>query len=133
VRLSDGDTVGFLLRYVNAQNYYLVEISGAKAEERHVIKGYIVKNDKKEQFFSLSIENFAKILAEKNFRVIIKGKKNVFEVFIEDVANGGSPIRVGIFPDQYNSFRKGAVGIAGSKDSNFEVGGFTVCAQKCSF
>ena len=133
VRLNNSNTVGFALRAEDSKNYYLFQISGAKAETPHVIKGYIVQNDvEKPPFFSIQISNFAKTIGEGNFRVIIKGKNNVFSVFIEDIANGGKPLPVGIFSDPNNTFRKGAIGIAARKNWNFELGYFTVCARQCN-
>jgi hypothetical protein len=133
VRLTNADTVGFVIRAEDDKNYYLFQISGAKAETPHVIKGYIVKNGKEEPpFFTQPIAPFAKTIAEGNFRVLIKGSNNIFSVFIEDIANGGEPRPVGIFTDPSSKFRKGAVGIAGRKNWNFEIGYFTVCARQCN-
>ena len=133
VRMTNADSVGFVARALDANNYYLFQISGAKAETPYVIKGYIVRNGKEEPpFFTQPIAPFAKTLTEGNFRVLIKGTNNIFSVFIEDIANGGEARPVGIFTDPNSTFKKGAVGIAGRKNWNFEIGYFTVCARLCN-
>ncbi len=131
VKSNDGDAIGFVMRAVDAQNYYLIQIFGAKAAEPFVAKGYIVKNGKAEQIFSNPIEHFATtIKAGKSFRVIIRGKDNKFEVFIED-SETADVKPLGNIIDRDNNFRKGAVGIASLGNANFQVNSFTVCASLC--
>ncbi len=131
VKSNDGDAISFVMRAVDAQNYYLIQIFGAKAAEPFVAKGYIVKDGKTEQIFSNPIEHFATtIKAGKSFRVIIRGKDNKFEVSIEDSATADVK-PVGNIIDRDNNFRKGAVGIASLGNANFQVDSFTVCASLC--
>ena len=131
VKSLDGKTIGFVLRAIDPQNYYLVQISGARAGEPHRVTGYIVKDGKGEQIFSNFIEHFSKtIAASKPFRVIIKGEENVFKIFIED-SETGDRRELGNIIDRDKNFRKGAIGISGANNSNFEVGFFTVCASSC--
>lgn len=131
VKSLDGKSVGFAVRARDEQNYYLIQISGKNADEPYVIKGYTVKNGVAEQFTSISIAPFkSTIAAQKSFRVIIKGEENIFKTFIED-SETADKLPLGDFIDRDNNFRKGAVGIVGGENSNFEVGSFTVCASSC--
>ena len=131
VRSLDDRTIGFVLRAEDDKNYYLVQISGEKAAEPLVVKPFIVKNGERKQLSAIPISHFSKIIkSKKDFRVIIRGEKNRFKIFIED--EDGKEREVGVFEDPNSNFRKGAVGIAGDKDSDFEVGVFMVCANKCS-
>ena len=131
VKSLDGKSVGFVARARDEQNYYLIQISGKNADEPYVIKGYIVKNGVAEQFPSIPIAHIkATIASQKSFRVIIKGEENVFKVFIRD-SETADIYPLGNFIDRDNNFRKGAVGIAGSENSNFEIYSFTVCASSC--
>ncbi len=132
VILKDGKTIGFALRAVDPQNFYLIQISGANAPERFLASGYVIKNNKSSpSLFSNPIDHFSKtIQARKSFRVIIKGENNTFKIYIEDSQNGDR-LEVGNMIDRDNNFRKGAVGIVGRENSASEVGLFTVCASSC--
>ncbi|HSK72790.1 MAG TPA: carboxypeptidase-like regulatory domain-containing protein, partial [Pyrinomonadaceae bacterium] len=131
VRSLDGKSIGFVLRAEDPQNYYLVQISGANAAEPYRVTGFIVRDGKQEQIFSNFIQHFSStIAAKKPFRVIIKGEENVFKTFIED-SETGDRRELGNIIDRDKNFRKGAVGISGFGNSNFEVGFFTVCAKSC--
>ncbi|MCY7376790.1 MAG: carboxypeptidase-like regulatory domain-containing protein [Pyrinomonadaceae bacterium] len=131
VRLLDGGTVGFVVRALDAKNYYLVQISGAKAAEPYRVKGYVVKNGEAKQLFANPLEGFASTIAEQKwFNVVIKGEDNKFRLFIVD-SKTGDERELGNVIDRDGNFRKGAVGIAGQQKSNFEVGLFTVCAPLC--
>ncbi|MGI8641322.1 MAG: PEGA domain-containing protein [Pyrinomonadaceae bacterium] len=135
VIMTDGNSIGFALRAVDRQNYYLVRISGAKASEPFLATGFVIKNNKATLLFSIPIDHFAKtIQAKKSFRVIIKGEENkdnnTFKIFLEDSETGESH-EVGNMIDRDKNFRKGAVGIVGRENANSEVGTFTVCATSC--
>lgn len=130
VKSLDNKTIGFALRAFNPQNYYLIQISGAKAANPFVISGFVVKNGQPKLLITIPIENVASILKSKSFRVIIKGEGNAFNVFIVDSDNGDEK-PLGKIIDRDNEFRKGAVGIAGFDDSGSEIGSFTVCANSC--
>lgn len=127
----DDNIVGFVFRAEDEGNYYLLQIAGEKAAEPFVAKGFMVRNGQPQQIFSNPIPHFAKtIAAKKSFRVLIRGKDNVFEVFIED-SEDGKVKPVGNIIDRDRIFSKGAVGIVAVNNSNFEVASFTVCAPNC--
>ncbi len=131
VKLPDSKSIGFALRAFDQQNYYLVQLSGAKAAEPFVLSGFVVKNGTPKLLISIPIENVASILKNsKGFRVIIRGDGNAFNVFVVD-SNNGDEKPLGKIIDRDNEFRKGAVGIAGVDNSNSEIGSFTVCANIC--
>lgn len=135
VVMTDGKSIGFVLRAVDPKNYYLLQISGANSATPLVANGYVVKNDKPTLLFSQPIENFAKtIQTNKFFRIIIKGEinreENKFIIIIEDSETGDSN-PVGFMIDRDKNFRKGAVGIIGQANAFSEVGFFEVCANAC--
>lgn len=129
VTLSDKKSAGFVFRAVDERNYYLVQISGANAAEPYRVMGYVVKNGAAEQIFSNPIDNVASIV-DKQFRLTIRGKDNVFRLYIEDSSTGDGG-ELGNMVDRFSNFKKGAVGIAGSANSNFDVVFFTVCYRSC--
>jgi hypothetical protein len=134
VRLTDGDTVGFVLRYVNDKNYYLVQISGERAAEPFNVSTYIVRDGKTERLWTVPNPLRSAVASRKTFRVVIRGKDNVFKIFIEDSATGQES-SLGDLVDRDGGagiLRKGAVGIFGTKGSNVEVTSFSVsCPAPC--
>ncbi len=132
VKLKDDGTVGFVLRAVD-DNYYLLQISGEKAENRNTAALYSVKKGQLQSINSATIGHFAKTMSSDNgFRVYIRNEKEEeFEVFIEDV-DTGKKNPVGRFIDPSHTYKKGAVGIAALAKSNFEVNFFEVCTPTCS-
>ncbi len=135
VTLSDKKTAGFVFRVIDARNYYLVQISGANAAEPYRVKGYLVKNGEMEQIFSNPIDNVAAIV-DKQFRFIIRTEKeprtgkDLFKFYVED-SSTGDRLDLGNMVDNFSFFKKGAVGIAGTANSNFEVVFFTICYRSC--
>lgn len=129
---DDGKSVGFAVRAVDEKNYYLIQISGANSPEPFLASGFVVRDGVANSFFSVPIDHFAKTIAkEKSFRVIIKGEKNTFKIFIED-SETGQKLEVGNMIDRDEVFKKGAIGITGRSNANFRVGSFIVCAKSCS-
>lgn len=131
VKSLDENTVGFVFRAQDANNYYLVELSGKNAAEPYRAKGYVVKKGvRSEPIFTIDIKNVANIIKEQ-FRFIIRSEGNTFKFFIEDSTTGDN-LPLGNMFDRDSNFKKGAVGIAGSANSKFEVVFFTVlCRGNC--
>ena len=131
VKLHDDGTIGFILRAEDPKNYYLLELSGSKGANPHTARLYSVRNSAVQFINSATTASFAKTLASNNgFRVIVRGDAKGFTVWIED-SETGKTHAVGLLTDQYNTYQKGAMGIAGSPASDFEVNFFTVCTPTC--
>ena len=133
VKLNDEGTVGFVLRAKNARNYYLLHISGDKGVEKNTATLRAVKDGvvQPESLASATIPHFAKTLSsDSGFRVTIQGDRKGFTVWIEDSKTGKGGA-VGLLTDQYNTNKKGAVGIAGAPKSDFDVSFFRVCPSRC--
>ncbi len=134
--MTDGNSIGFVLRAVDSQNYYSLYISGAKAPEPFKATGYVVKDGKPKVLFSNSITGFDRtIKAKPSFRIKIKSEetkdKITFKIFIEDV-DTGKPNPVGDMVDRDKTFRKGAVGIIGRENADSAILSFNVCANSCT-
>ena len=131
VKLRDEGTIGFVLR-ADDKNYYLLQLSGSKGQNPNTASLYTSKNGVLELINSLTTVPFAKTMSSSNgFRVIIQGNAKGFTVLIND-SDTGRTDGVGVLTDQFKTFTKGAVGIAGSAKSNFEVNTFLVCNESCS-
>lgn len=130
-KLNDDGVLGFALRALDDKNYYLLQITGAKALEPHRATLFAVKNGVPKALDSRTLAPFAKTLAsDKGFSIYVEAAGSAFTVRMEDNETGAKQ-PVGVLNDQSTSFRKGAIGIVGSANSNFEIKEFLVCPNKC--
>lgn len=131
VRLLDSGTVGFVLRAQDPKNYYLLQLSAVKAQDPDTASLYLIKNGVSQLINSATTAAFSKTLTSNNgFRIIIKGERSDFTIWIED-SDTGKTHAVGRLSDQYDSFKKGAIGIAALAKSDFVVNYFAVCTPAC--
>jgi hypothetical protein len=132
VKMLNGVAASFALRAVDKQNYYLIQLTGAKADEPYVLRGFIVKNGVPQRMGSpIPIDGFAATLKPNQFfTVSIKATDNNFNVSITD-SQTGDILPLGILPDPNRNFRVGAVGIAVRDTEQNEVGRFIVCTPEC--
>jgi hypothetical protein len=132
VRLLNNTSVGFVVRAVDNDNYYLIELTGESHKDPYLVRGWIVKNGKPaEEVLKLPIKFFLgeAIVQQKYFDVIIKAKGNTFEIFAVNTKGEQRPLGTAIFNN--NNFPIGAVGIGALENSSFEVGRFIVCNEAC--
>ena len=133
-KMKNGGSVGFVFKAADPKNYYLLEISGPRAEIPDTARLFAVINGVPKYLNAASTVAFRKTLESADgFRVIVRSDDSGdtgFSVFIED-ADTGEAHGVGDLKDQNNTFRKGGVGIAGSPRADFEVNYFRVCAPRC--
>lgn len=133
VRMSDNIAVGFVVRAIDENNYYLIKLTGDASRNQYLVSAVIYKDGKpKEQVLSLGIGHVIKkaVVEKKDFEVIIKAQGDKFEIFATDVENGERvPLGRAEFKD--NNYPIGAVGIGVDEKANFEVIRFMVCNQIC--
>ena len=131
VKLNDDGTVGFALRARDQKNYYLLQISGNKADDANTAVLYSVINGQSKLIKSQTLLNFATtVSSDKGFGLKVHGDDTGFTVWIED-SNTGKVNPVGIFKDPLNTYQKGAMGIAALPKSNFDIRFFQVCTPVC--
>ena len=110
VELINGSGVSFVLRAVDKQNYYLIRLTGPKAETPNKVRVYAVKDGQPQQLgSSISISGFD--LSEQ-FVFTLKLVGNRFEFTIDDNAGRLELLPVGIIIDPNKTFTSGAIGVA---------------------
>jgi hypothetical protein len=130
VNMLNGVAASFVVRYVDAKNYYLVQLTGAKADETYVLRGFVVVNGVSQGFGKIPIEGFAETIKPNQFfKVSIKVVGNSISVSIPD--NQGEFLPLGILTDPNRNFPIGAVGIAARDNEENEIGRFIVCSPEC--
>lgn len=132
VRLLNDTSIGFVVRAEDVKNYYLIQLTGSRDENKYLVTASIVKDGKVTERI---LSNPIKFLLEdvlsnhKSFDVVIKARGNTFQILAEDGTGEFKNLGNADFKD--NNFPIGAVGIIGGDKSSFEVGRFTVCSEIC--
>jgi hypothetical protein len=132
VRMKNGVGASFVVRGVDQQNYYLVQITGPNADEPYMLRGYLVRNGTPQRFGrSFPISQFSETLKPgKYFSVELTMKGSEISVKVRD-SDTGDFLKLGTLPDPSNTFRIGAVGIAARGNEQNEVGQFSICVSNC--
>lgn len=131
VRMRNGVAVSFALRASDTQNYYLVQLTGEKADEPFLLRGFVVKNGVPQLLQSVPINHLASTIQPKQFfKVHIKMAANRMNISIEDSQTGAS-LPLGVLTDSYQNFSVGAVGIAAGEREQSDYGSFMICTPEC--
>jgi hypothetical protein len=126
VKLLNDVAASFILRAQNDKNYYLVQLTGAKADEPFVLRGYLVHDGRKQQLGrSVPIDAFAQSLTGKFFSVVLQAKDNVFTISIND-SETGDVLPLGKLTDPGKHFALGANGLCAAGTEQYEVARFIV-------
>jgi hypothetical protein len=131
VKMLNGVAATFVVRAVDAQNYYLIQITGANADEAYVLRGFVVKNGTAQRFGSVvPIDGFTGTLKQNQFfSVANEAKGNKFTVNITD-SETGDVLPLGALEDPNRTFPIGAVGIAVRDNEQNEIERFVVCTAE---
>lgn len=132
IRMVNGVAASFVVRAMDARNYYLIQLTGASADEPYMLRGFVVKDGRvAQQLGSAPINSFASTLQTgKFFAVKMKMQDNQIRVWITD-SQTGDLLTLGILKDPYNTYNIGAVGLAARDREQNEVADFTVCYKEC--
>lgn len=131
VKMLNGVAATFIVRAVDSQNYYLIQITGAKADEAYVLRGFVVKNGTAQRFGSaIPIDAFAGTLKQNQyFSVSMEATGNKFKVSITD-SETGDVLPLGTLEDPNRNFPIGAVGIGVRDNEQNEIERFVVCTSE---
>jgi hypothetical protein len=131
VKMLNGVAASYVVRAIDARNYYLIQITGAKADEPYVLRGFVVKDGSMKGFGSTTpIDGFAKTLKENQpFSVTIEATGNKFKVWITD-SQTGDVLPLGTLEDAYGNFPMGAPGVAIRENEQNEIERFVVCTSE---
>ncbi len=131
VRMRNEVAISFVARAVDKENFYLIQLTGAKAQEPFHLRGFIVKKGVQYPFGSIPIHHLADTLdPRRNFRVSIKMRGNTIDVSVTNSQTGVST-PLGVLTDSNGNFLIGAVGIAADDKEQNELGSFLVCTPQC--
>lgn len=129
-KMVNGIGVGFALRARDAQNYYLLQLTGENSDEPYYVRLFVVKNGVAQRIQANQIVGApANAIKTGNFfAVTIRMVDNRIKVDIEDSKTGLS-YPLGILIDPNRSFTAGAVGIAARSKEENVIWIFNVCTD----
>ena len=133
-KMINGMAVSFALRARDTQNYYLLQLTGAKADEPHVVRLYLVENGVARRIRAIPFSSAAARVMDSGqfFSVTLKMVGYQITVEINDSETGGNH-SLGVLTDPDQNFAVGAVGIASRGEEENVIERFVVCTgAKCS-
>jgi len=130
VKMINGVAASFAVRVRDSQNYYLVQLTGANADEPYMLRGFVVRNGVAQRLpRAYAVKQYANVIKQGKFiqtSLIMKG--STIEVSITDTENGEA-IDIGVIPDPAETFAIGAVGVAVRDKEQTEIETFNVCVS----
>lgn len=133
VELVGGKSVSFIVRAVDEQNYYLVRLSGPRAETPNTLNLFLVKNGQKPRsIYDVSLRGY-KLNDQFVFAIKVSGSQFNFLIDDNSYNNINKPIGlspVGAHPD--NTFAVGGVGVAAGPGDKAKIFQFLVCPGSCA-
>lgn len=132
-RMSNGVALSFALRARDPRNYYLVQLTGAKSEDPHLLRLYRVKDGVERRLMSIPIPSSAARPMDAGQFVSVSIKMIGYDITVEITdSQTGAPYPLGVLTDPEHSFPVGAVGIAVRNDEENMIERFVVCTgEKC--
>jgi hypothetical protein len=132
VKMLGSSAASIVIRAKDTQNYYLIQLTGAKADEPYVLRGFVVKNGERQRLQApIPIEAFTStIKPDELMTVLLTVKDNKFNVKIQSPSTG-EVVTLGVLSDPDRTFLIGAVGLSGDGLGQSEVWRFTICTPEC--
>lgn len=132
VKMTNGVAISFALRAQNSKNYYLLQLTGANADEANVVRLFAVKNGQPQRLRAIPISrsSFSAMTSGQFFNVSIKMIDYDITVEIVD-SQTGARHALGGLSDADRNFAVGAVGIAARDNEENVIERFIVCTGKC--
>lgn len=129
-RMSNGVALSFALRASDSRNYYLLQLTGAKSDDPHMLRLYILKDGIERRIKAVPIAPSAArpMDAGEFFSVSIKMRGYAIEVEIGNTETGAS-YTLGVLTDPDQNFEFGAVGIVARNQEENVIGPFIVCTK----
>lgn len=132
VTMSNDVAISFALRARDQHNYYLVQLTGNKADEPQVLRLMLVRNGIEQRLQAVPISRSAAAVLESGRSVTVSIRMVGFNISVDIVdTSSGDLYRLGVLSDPNHNFGIGAVGIAARKDQENVIERFVVCTGRC--
>lgn len=128
VKMTNDVAISFALRIRDPRNYYLLQLTGGKADEQNVLRLFLIKDglETRLQGVPISRSKAAAMASGQFVNVSLKMKGFVVTVDIVDPSTGDH-FTLGALSDPGHHFPIGAVGIAARSNEENVIERFVVC------
>ena len=132
VKMTNGVAISFALRARDAQNYYLLQLTGGNSDEPYVVRLFAVKDGVQRRLGAVPISRSSAgaMASGQFFNVSIKMIDYDITINVAD-SQTGAPFTLGVLTDPDHNFAVGAVGIAAPDNEENVIERFVVCTDKC--
>jgi hypothetical protein len=132
-RMVNGVAVSFALRAQDSRNYYLVQLTGAKSEDPHVLRLFLVNGGVARRIMGIPIPSYASRPMDAGRFFTVSMKVIDFDITVEIIdTDSGAPYPLGKLTDPEHSFAVGAPGIVVRENEENLIGRFIVCTgEEC--
>lgn len=133
VKMSNAVAVSFALRAQDTRNYYLVQLTGARSDDPHVLRLFLVNDGVQRRIMGIPVPKSAASPMDAGEFFTISLKMIGYEIKVEVInSETGASYPLGVLADPDHSFGVGAVGIAARANEECIIGPFVVCTgEKC--
>lgn len=132
VKVTNGLGIGFALRAQDTRNYYLVEFTGAQADEPFYVRLWVIKNGVEQRVQAIKIPKDPAV-GLRNGKLVsahLVVSDNHIDVTIED-NESGIVYPLGGLTDPNRTFAAGAPGVGARGNADGSVYRFFVCSENC--
>lgn len=131
IKLTNGLGAAFAVRAQDSRNYYLIEFTGAQADEPLYVRLFVVKNGIEQRIQAIQIPNAAASTLKNSqafTSIILKVTDNTFapEIYDNTTANN---YPLGVLIDPNRTFSAGGVGVAARQNAESVISRFIVCTE----
>lgn len=131
IKLTNGMGAAFAVRAQDTRNYYLIEFTGAQADEPLYVRLYVVKNGVEQRIQAIQIPNAAASTLKNSqsfTSIVLKVSDNTFapEIYDNTTANN---YPLGVLIDPNRTFSAGGVGVVARQNAESVVSRFIVCTE----
>ncbi|HKR11871.1 MAG TPA: hypothetical protein VJT15_07435 [Pyrinomonadaceae bacterium] len=133
VKMSNGVAVSFALRAQDARTYYLVQITGARSDDPHMLRLFLINDGVARRIMGIQVPRSAAAPMDAGQFFTISIKMMDYNMTVEIIdAETGATYPLGVLTDPEHKLPVGAVGIAVRGNEENVIGPFVVCTgEKC--
>jgi hypothetical protein len=133
-KMNNGVALSFALRAQDSLSYYLVQLTGAKSDEPHMLRLFLVNSGVARRIMGIPIPGSAARPMDAGRFITVSIKMIDYDITVEiGDTDSGAPYPLGRLTDAEHSLAVGAVGIVARDNEENFIGPFIVCTGEACF
>jgi hypothetical protein len=132
-KMTNGVALSFALRAQDSRTYYLLQVTGAKSDDPHMLRLFMLNDGVARRIMGIPIPKSAAGPMDASQFFMISIKMIDYDITVEIIdSQTGASYPLGVLTDPEHSLAVGAVGIAARDNEESVIGTFVVCTgEKC--